>query len=150
MLVFAGSSAANQNDLWRFSWRAGLWTELLSETRPPARSRHSAILDSISQSMIIFGGWSGSVPLHDPWHCSLWTRVWTLLQSPPGLAARAGHTAVLDSVSVSMLVFGGIAYNNESFSYAGDLWNYSLVTDSWSQLAPPGPYPSPEGREDHS
>ena len=59
-------------------------------------------------------------------------------------------TQVFDSVSVSMLVFGGIAYNNESFSYAGDLWNYSLVTDSWTQLAPPGPYPSPEGREDHS
>ena len=61
----------------------------------------------------------------------------------------SGHSAVWEPLTLSMLTFGGVRLN-DSLNYTAELWNYSFLTNSWTELAPIGPYPSPEPREDHA
>ncbi|CAE7632810.1 gacHH, partial [Symbiodinium pilosum] len=62
------------NDLWKFQIKDLTWSQLeLMQPVPPARSGHSAVLDSTSK-MWIFGGsatWSWWEVLDDLWSCDV-------------------------------------------------------------------------------
>eukprot|EP00438_Fugacium_kawagutii_P036171 Skav232958 [mRNA] locus=scaffold1735:28018:29880:- [translate_table: standard] len=149
MLVFAGENGVKLEDLWKYHLTSNSWAELLpSSEKPPARSRHSAVWIEASAGMLMFGGWSDSA-LNDLWHFGLWTNSWIQILpiNPP--SPCAGHTAIWEPLTWSMLTFGGVQLT-ESLSYTAEMWNYSFLTNTWTPLAPVGPYPSPEPREDHA
>ena len=151
MLVFGGvASEGDNNELWRFSVQLTTWTRLLPDGEvPEPRSEHTALWDEVSEDMLIFGGWSwtSSSPLGDLWRYDSWRRSWICLKSAP--ESRAGHTAVWDTVSMSMLVHGGVGFS-DGLRFEKQTWNYSLLLDNWSPLSLSLPSYGPNARTDHS
>ncbi len=121
MIIFAGiNSSGNLNDVRVLSHANGTggtptWTQLLpSGTLPTARVEHSAVYDSTNNRMTVFGGGKdGATPFSDVWVLSnanglagtpTWTQLGRFRRSP---FARSGHSAVYNSSTNAMVVFGG-------------------------------------------
>ena len=149
MLVFGGVGDEGQNnELWRFRLESNSWVQSFPDGAiPEARSEHTAVWDAISESMLMFGGWSweSHSPLQDLWSYDTWQGIWTPLAMAP--QSRAGHVAVWDNVSMSMLVHGGT--HLESTGYEKETWNYSLLLDKWTHLSLSLPNYGPDAK-DHS
>jgi hypothetical protein len=168
MIVFGGNSCVGGspadffNDVWVLSNANGLsdtppaWTQLsLSDALPPSRENFSAVYDATSNTMMVFAGANNSGLLNDVWiltdangvgGSSSWMQL-SPTGTPPAL--RTGHTAVYDSVSKSMTVFGG----NDGSLLFNDTWvlsnaNGSGSTTAWTQLAPLGALPP--ARDEHT
>ena len=121
---------------------------------PSPRLSHSAVLDTTSNSAIVFGGGQipengGRINLNDVWRLNA-NLTWTALH-PTGTApqARLGHTAVYDSVNNRMTVFGG--GEGSTSPCANDVWvltnaNGKGVVPAWTQLSPSGSAPAPRAQ----
>ncbi len=155
-IVFGGNNCSTGyfNDVWVMSSANGesgtpAWTKLSpTGTLPPARESASAIYDSVNNIMTIYSGDVGGNGLGDVWVLSHangtgGTPVWTQLH-PTGTApgARTGQTAVFDSVTNRMIIFGGI---NAGLTLS-DTWLLNspngLSAPSWSVLPTTGTAPS--------
>lgn len=114
---------------------------------PGARARHSAVYDSATTTMIVFGGTDlGTINYDDVWVASSVLQrallQWSF-ENPTGTApaGRSGHSAVYDSVNSRMIVFGGA----EGFPSpcANDVWMLQNAnglggTPGWVELNPGG------------
>ena len=152
MVVFGGFEGINYpygnhsrygNDAWALSLVGSPTWSALSTAAPSERVDHTAIYDPLRHSMVVFGGWDGTV-FNDVWSLLLagsqgdWSAT-SVSGSPP--AARSGHTAIYDPVRDRMIVFGGVDSNNSFFN---DVWALSLAgTPDWSRLTPEGSPPAP-------
>ncbi len=160
MIIYGGNNCFQTDyaDAWVLSNANGLggtptWSQLTPlGTSPSARNYPSAIYDSASNVMTVFGGESDSgTILGDAWTLSNANGIggtpnWTLL-SPSGatIPPRAGHTATYDSVNNRMTVFGGA---NGTGTLLNDTWvllaaNGEGGTPEWLQLGPFSPDPLP-------
>lgn len=141
MAFFGGNEGAtNFNDVWTLSNANGqggtpTWTQLNpSGTAPSARLYQSAVYDPNSNMMTIFGGSDDTGPTNDVWQLSNangkgGTPVWTeILPSGTLISPRAAQSAVLDSTSGSMVVFGGSSQTSE----LNDTWLLSGLEKSYS------------------
>src|SRR5579885_1549842 len=130
---------------------AQTWTQ----DGPPGRYYTSAIYDSATDQMVMFGGQGQTAPLNDLWSSPSivgagqtgtktpyrWVQLFPI-GTPP--AARYGQGAVSDSVSNRMIHFGG---SNCAAGYLSDVWvlsgaNGESGTPTWTQLLPVGIGPS--------
>jgi len=122
MIVFGGSDGTSDfNDFWVLTNANGRgatpeWIPLPTATAtiPSGRSGHSAVYDPASDSMTIFGGIGQPAETWTASHASGLTQppAWTLTNSGvPVPDPRTDCTAVLDTNSFSMVVFGG--YNTD-------------------------------------
>jgi hypothetical protein len=117
---------------------------------PVPREFHSAVLDTATNRMIVFGGFpspsstSGQQNLNDVWRLNS-NLTWTSVNpkgTPP--APRLGHSAVYDPRNNRMIVFGGGL--GRSSPCENDVW---VLTDAngaggkWIQLSPSGSAPAP-------
>jgi hypothetical protein len=160
LFVFGGQHAKTNidfSDYWQASNVVGSsnlkWTILApSGSRPSARFGHTGLFDSGSDRMMVFGGATGyPAPCVNDYHVlknantkggSLsWAAV-TPSGTPP--SPRALHASVYDSVTNTIIVFGG--YNCKT-TYYNDVWVLKDANDvtgqpSWTQLAPTGTIPS--------
>jgi hypothetical protein len=120
MIVFGGSGGGTDfNDLWALEQANGLdgtptWIPLPTGTNtvPAGRSGHMAVYDPASDAMTIFGGIGLPAESWTAAHASGLAQppVWTLANSGvPVPDARVWCSAVLDTNSFSMIVFGGLA-----------------------------------------
>lgn len=161
MIIFGGDLSvgfcfASTNDVWVLANANGTggtptWTQLSpAGVQPSARDNDSAVYDSASNRMIVFGGQVECSSQFD----EIWvlanangiggTPTWTQLSpSGPGPGARAGHSAVYDSANNRMIVFGG----GTSSGFLNDVWVLANANGlggapTWMQLAPTGPLPS--------
>ena len=110
MLVFSGGGFA-RNDLWELSLGGTpSWTQIQPAGKLPLqRLGHTALYDPTADRMIVFGGNTLNQPLDDVWQLSLsGPPAWALV-SPTGEtpSPRENHSAVYDSASQRMVVFGG-------------------------------------------
>lgn len=128
---------------------------------PIDRFYHSAVLDTTTNRMIVFGGaafehsdsGSGGPDLNDVWllysaatatsDALTWNPT-SPVGAPP--APRLGHTAVYNSASNRMIVFGGGL--GLTSPCANDTWvlenaNGKPGSPAWAQLSPSGSAPSP-------
>jgi hypothetical protein len=164
MVVFGGTRGAGNtlNDVWVLRNANGLgespvWEELHPTGEPPnARVGHTAIYDSASNRMVVFGGGSnGFLPpfFNDVWvldHANglggdpAWVQL-NPIATPP--SEREDHTAIYDAARNQMVVFGG--WRNVSFPgfYFNDVWilknaNGLGSASEWRQLTPAGTPPS--------
>ncbi|CAE7752516.1 UVR8 [Symbiodinium sp. CCMP2456] len=100
--------------------------------------------------MLVVGGWSGQHYLDDLRSYDASAGTWTdLSASGHWPTARAGHAAAWDTVSMSMLVMGGITNVSNDLSYESSLYNYSLLTNSWKQEGLQTEVLGPTGRTGH-
>lgn len=168
MIIFGGvltqlnGQGLDLADLWWLNNTGGVnqsWTRVqASGPRPSARSGQSAIYDSSSNRMVMFGGGLGlaSPCVSEVWTLAdangvsgtpTWTQTSTAGGPPP---VRLRHTAVYDPTTNSMIIYGG----NDCFhTNYGDVWvlanaNGLTGTPTWTQLFPSGALPG--GNEDAS
>jgi hypothetical protein len=122
MIVFGGSGGGvDFNDTWALANANGLngtpaWIPLPTGTAtvPAGRSDHTAVYDPAGDAMTIFGGIGQPADTWTAAHANGLSQppVWTLTNSGvPAPDPRTNSTAVLDTNSLSMIVFGG--YNTE-------------------------------------
>jgi hypothetical protein len=122
LIVFGGgANGVDLNDLWVLTNANGLggtpeWIPLQTGTAtvPAGRSGHTAVYDPASDSMSIFGGIGQPAETWTAANASglMQPPVWTLTNSgTPVPDPRTDCTAVLDTSSQSMIVFGG--YNTD-------------------------------------
>src|SRR5271169_5774811 len=133
--------------------RAQKWTEELSAA-PIARGFTTAVLDSQTNRMVIFGGGGPSMDLNDVWVLidatgPIGGATWLQLQ-PTGSAPapRTFPTSIYDQVSNRMTIFGG--GEGSSSPCVNDVWvlehaNGLGGTPDWLPLSPSGTPPSPRG-----
>ena len=163
MIVFGGqpSSGAALNDVWsevsvaasgQASQVTTNWVQVFpSGTIPAGRFGHSALYDSGSNRMMIFGGATSSTNcLNDLWilddaNSADGTPDWiSLTASGTAPTARMNHVSVYDSTQNTMIVFGG---TNCSSGYLSDVWvlinaNGEGGTPTWTKLSPSGTGPA--------
>ena len=149
MIVFGGNDcfSTNFSDVWILSNANGLggtptWTELSpSGTSPGPTEDHTAVYDSDSNNMIVFGGTTGTG--NEVWLLSnangtggspSWSQLLPSGGPPPG---RDEQVAAYDQANKRMTIYGGNSAT-ESFS---DSWVLSNAdgttgTPTWTQLGP--------------
>jgi hypothetical protein len=164
MIVFGGytfdpdsPSAAHFNDVWyltsAFSTDPNLtWQKATTAGTPPnPRGGHTAVLDSVNNRMIVFGGAEGFA---NPVDNDVWllenangvggTPTWVKL-SPSGTppAARFNHSAVYNPTSNRMIIFGGNNGENVEFNDVWVLENANGLggTPTWLNSIPQGDSP---------
>jgi hypothetical protein len=129
MIVFGGYTSSNDsptdahfNDVWYLNSATSTnpnvtWQQatVAAGPAPGARAGHSAVLDTVNNRMIIFGGFEGFA---NPVENDVWvlenangmggTPTWVQL-SPSGTPppARSNHTAVYNPTTNRMIIFGG-------------------------------------------
>jgi hypothetical protein len=143
---------------------AGVALAQWSSRGPAPRLGHSAVLDTVHNKMIVFGGYTSSndspqdAHFNDVWYLTsanstksneTWEQAAVAAGPAPG--ARAGHSAVLDTVNNRMIIFGG--FEGYALPVENDVWvlenaNGIGGTPTWVQLNPAGSLPP--ARSNHS
>jgi hypothetical protein len=113
----------------------GIWSEITTGMKPSPRATHSAVWDSHSSQMIVFGGntydsYGGTIGLKDVWMYDPASNVWS--QGSDASTIRGAHVAVWDTQNNQMIVHGGEAYYG-SYNYYKDTWTYDPIADTWTQ-----------------
>ncbi len=174
----ASCNSGRLNDLWVLANANGqggtpTWIQLTPTGGPPAaRFRHAAVYDSVNNRMVIWGGDStfGSLPdLTDVWVLTNangldkatglpatpnWSQLFPIGGPPTSGVSFPGRevsTAVYDSITNRMIVFGGAAC--DPCTAKNDVWVLTNAnglggTPEWLELFPTGGPPAP--RMEHS
>jgi hypothetical protein len=162
LIIFGGYGCASNyfNDVWVLSNANAVsgtlaWTQLSpTGPGPSARESASAIYNSSTNTLTVFGGDAGgTTPFGDLWILSNangtgGTPAWTEITTTGGPAARSGHTATYDSVNNLMTIDGG--WNGTAL--LADTWVLSFAngqggTPAWTQIVP---LTTPPARRFHS
>jgi N-acetylneuraminic acid mutarotase len=117
------------------------WTEIKpGGTSPPARGTQAMAYDPTGGRLILFGGGTASAVFNDTWAYAPATNTWTEL-SPKGELPppRAAHEMAYDKVTHRLIVFGGRGAGTS----LNDTWAYDPTTNTWTDLKPAEPLPSP-------
>jgi len=152
-LLFGGKGVSNLADTWLFNNAANSWTLVptaLSSSTPTARQGHA--MAATPSGILLFGGYTGSVPLGDTWlfnttsgTCSPITITGAV---PP---ARYDHAMAYDASSGKVVLFGG----NNGSTYYNDTWlfSYDIITGNgiWTETNTPiDPTTTPTKRSSHA
>jgi hypothetical protein len=137
ILLFGGYGVAGVcDDVWSLSLGDSVtWTPLVpAGSGGLGRARASAVLDSMGDRLVVFGGFSPTgAQVNDVWSLRLsdpvaWTQLMPLGTLPP---ARASQCGAMDPVLRRMVVFGGSGPSD-----LNDTWLLSLGdTVRWTRLA---------------
>lgn len=123
---------------------ADTWSPTPLSAGAVARSSMAAILDTLGNRLIVWGGQGSSSTLNTVSAMDLTTHIWFDV-STTGTApsARTDASAIWDPLRNRMLIFGGAVGTVRQ----NDLWALDLTTFAWSHLFPGGFTPSV--RSDH-
>jgi len=126
---------------------------VLSDPKPDARNMHSSVYDSVTNRMIVYGGQQNVVgyPLNDVWvlenaNGSGGNPNWIELFPDGSPSQRWGHSAVYDSASNRMIIYGGDSNVGWCEGLLSDVWvlvnaNGTEGNPQWIQLFPTGTPP---------
>ncbi|MCG8608335.1 T9SS type A sorting domain-containing protein [bacterium] len=118
------------------------WLEITiaTESVPRPRTNATAIYDTQSHRMILFGGRTqGREDLNDIWAFELASRTWTELIPVQGSepAPRRTPNSVYDSDNHVMVIWSG----QTGSATLNDVWTYRFDTNVWTEWQPPDPKP---------
>jgi N-acetylneuraminic acid mutarotase len=126
VLLFGGNAGGYlTNDTWAYDPAANSWTQLdPTGALPPIRCDFGFARDEASGMFILFGGYGDHAMLNDTFAYDSILNSWEALNplSPP--PARYQCPMVYDATSGRVVLFGGIAADNET--RLGDTWAYRL------------------------
>jgi len=144
MIMFGGKGAFHIfNDTWTLDLNSNEWTEV--SEKPSERREYSFIYNEYDETSVVFGGlFHNSDHLNDLWFYHINSSQWEKTH-PGGLwpEPRKSHAAIYDSLNRRMILFGG----QQGSTYFSDTWEYSFVTDEWSEIHT---IDSPDPRAGHS
>ena len=127
------------NNTTPYNWE--LVTPTLPNSNKLRRYGHSAVLDSTSDSILVFGGF---VPLphvqkeksSDVWVFNIEESVWSLLRINRAVPGLVFHKAV--SLGRYMVVFGGSPQDdNQATCFSKKMFVFDTGCMDWTSLAPP-------------
>jgi hypothetical protein len=130
MYIFGGYDE-NQlcSDLWKFECDSCQWTKLSPPASPAARHSHSMVYNSISGSLVVFGGTVASGSEGDLWSYSIADNVWMQIpRTGDGPYDRTEHTSAYDSSANQVFVFRG---RGDSGSFFSELFRYNFFDNTW-------------------
>ena len=161
MIMFGGSQSCGvqNNEVWVLEHSNGLggtpnWIQLSPSGTPSALAFHKAVYDSITNRMIIFGGYApdtSAVSVLSNANGLGGTPTWTQLTPGGGaIPARSTHSAVYDPATNKMIVFAGCCTGTP---LRNDTWVLSNANGlggapTWTQLSPTGG--PPDSRATHA
>ncbi|CAE7372609.1 gefF, partial [Symbiodinium sp. CCMP2456] len=143
-------SYTKTNALYFYSKSLNAWAVKSSTGAPPARHMHTVVLRTPQRILYVFAG--GIRDIHssatgqlfsDLFGYNVATDSWTQLTSHT--TPRALHTAVWDTASDRMIVYGGEA-DDASKTKLGDVVEYDPSSDTWSS---PSVGTEPNARSGH-
>ncbi len=151
LIVFGGYNCLSTyyNDVWVLSGANAVtstpaWTHLSPRGTPPsARQSTSAIYNSTTNTLTIYGGDAGGAPFGDIWILShangtggspVWKQA---IPSNSGPSARSGHTAIYDVQNNLMTIYGGY----DGTRLLSDTWvlsdpNGQGILPTWTEIVP--------------
>jgi len=156
LIIFGGFDCQSTyyNDVWVLSsanviGSTPAWTHLAPQgTAPDPRESASAIYNSTTNTLTVFGGDAGGAPFGDIWVLSFangigGTPAWTeITPSNNGPSARSGHTATYDAQNDVMTIYGGY----DGTKLLGDAWVLSAASgqgiSTWTQIPASGAAPA--------
>lgn len=158
MVIFGGDSSLpatfTDDHVLILTGANGLATSTWTQDGPAPRYHTSAVYDSVTDQMVVFGGDAATGPLNDVWSSPgisaagqtvtktpyKWAQVFPTGTAP---SARYGHSGAYDGVSNHMIVFGG---GTSSTTCLNDYWllddaNSASGTPSWVKMTASGTLP---------
>jgi hypothetical protein len=125
--MFGGDSGTTYlNDTWSFDGTT--WTQIATQSAPPARAAAQMTYDSVTQKVVLFGGFNGTY-LNDTWLWDGSTLQWTQATPAHHPTAVTGPMLFPDPDGRAD-VFGG--YDGHFYQLTMWQWNGS----DWTQLFP--------------
>lgn len=132
IVLFGGQSGVTYgwgNQTW--VWEGNNWRQVRPAMSPPARFGHAMAYDSVSQKVILFGGYGDAGELNDTW---IWDGAnWTQSASPESPLARSGHSMAFDAARSEIVLFGGMqshgtpAWFSDTWVWDGAVWHQKFV-----------------------
>lgn len=131
-------------DLWSFDPQTLEWTEMPAPAeQPTARVNGALVYDGKREALWLMGGNQSDhgdkyLPTNDVWSYSITDESWQQQSVSVGPAPRLFHSALLDPVRDTLVVFGGADETALTGinGYFSDLWALDLKSLTWEQLAP--------------
>jgi len=159
MVIFGGDSSLpktfTDDHIYILTDANGLATGTWTQDGPAPRYHTSAIYDTVTDQMVVFGGDTATGAIGDMWSVSgivaagqtvtttpyHWVQVFPSGTAP---SARYGHAAAYDGTGNHMMLFGG---GTSATACLNDSWvlddaNSADGVPSWVQLSPSGTLPS--------
>jgi hypothetical protein len=124
------------------------WSTLTAVGTPTGRwYLASVVYDPVRDGLLVIGSNAGQDV--EVWELPLsasptWEKLATSGTPPP---PRSGHSTIYDPVHDRVILCGGEGWGSSLHGYLSDVWALSLLSDTWSELAPGGT--APGGREGH-
>jgi len=113
----------------------GQWSELGPDSRPPARSCHRMVTDTVRKKILLFGGdirWGNTPPDGEVWEWDGVAATWTNRTPPVSTSAPAARKYPLltyDEGRQKMFLFDGVGNTSAPTAY----WEWDPVTAAWTQ-----------------
>jgi hypothetical protein len=144
------------NDLYRIDFGGGrlVFTKVMQQSPPSARSLHGLGYDPMTQTFVVFGGYSWDAgPVNDTWTMQLsgTTAQWTQQHLTAGPSPRYGFFYGTDMVAGRFIVFSGAqppTAESNAVNAAKDTWALDLraTPPAWSMVLDGTEMGSPTGR----
>jgi hypothetical protein len=143
-----GAGFANFGNLYRVDYSSGgaVFTELVQNGAPPARSLHGFAYDAQTARLFVFAGFGNTV-LDDLWTATLDgdTANWTQVSLGNAPSPRYGFFYGVDETRGRLILFSGAQSGGQPLNPARDTWALDLRADppTWTLLlegdaVPPG------------
>ncbi len=131
MVVWGGQNASSAfNTGGSYNPTTNVWTATTTTSAPSARYGHTAIINTASSLMQVWGGYTGSAYVDSGGLYNYGTDSWTAMTTTSPPTARAFHSAVWDTTSLVMRVWGGVS----SSGYLSTGGTYDDSPEAWVAL----------------
>jgi hypothetical protein len=143
ILFYGGWYSGRHNDTWVYDLSDDTWTEQHPANDPANRDSHTIASVSTDDKVVLFGGNTAGYQ-NDTWIYDYSDKTWTdKTPSNPtptnNPSKREDHTMASIYGTDKVVIFGG----RWSPSYLNDIWAYDAGADTWTNLNPSGPRPTP-------
>uniref|UniRef100_A0A182NNJ1 F5/8 type C domain-containing protein n=1 Tax=Anopheles dirus TaxID=7168 RepID=A0A182NNJ1_9DIPT len=125
-----------ENQEYKPQWSLQLTPE--NEPRPGRRGGHQLIIDQMTSTIYLYGGWDGNEDLSDLWSYDVKANRWTLIHERSELLAdgptpRACHKMVYDTKNSLIFMLGRYldSASRTEENINSDFYLYNTITKTW-------------------
>jgi hypothetical protein len=134
IVLFGGTDSKAKtyfDDTYTFDFVANAWTKVTPAGElPPLRAGHRMAYDPVSATVVLFGGWDGTLYYNDTWTFSVATSTWTNLNLTDAPSARDSHSLVYDQATNELVLFGGFVGGTDA---AQDTWSFGVSEEATTE-----------------
>lgn len=135
-ILFGGRDywVGSQNDTWAYDYGNNTWIEMKPIKHPSNRDSCVMVYDSMSDRIILFGGWkkTGGGLYNDTWGYDYNNNTWSNLTPKKSPPARVDPSMSYNSKSDRIIMFGG----TQTLVPFGDTWIYDYNNNTWIEIKP--------------